>query len=79
VGQALGGADYHYLTFGLLVGACIGGNISPVGASANIVATSMLKRRGYTVSFLKFASIGFPFTIAAVIAGSAFIWWIWGP
>ena len=50
-----------------------------MGASANIVATSMLKRRGYRVSFFKFASIGFPFTIAATIAGAAFIWFVWGP
>lgn len=79
VGQALGVSDHYFLTFGLLVGACLGGNISPVGASANIVATGMLKRRGYRVSFFRFASIGFPFTIAATAAGAAFVWFVWGP
>ncbi len=79
VGQALGVGTHYFLTFGLLVGACLGGNISPVGASANIVATGILKRRGYLVSFFRFASIGLPFTIAATVGGSAFVWLVWGP
>ncbi|MBN1426029.1 anion permease [Candidatus Fermentibacteria bacterium] len=79
LGVALGVTDYYFLTFGLLVGACLGGNISPVGASANIVATGILKRRGYRVTFFRFASIGFPFTIAATVAGAAFVWLVWGP
>jgi len=79
LGESLGSESYYYLTFGLLVGACLGGNISPVGASANIVAVGMLRKRGYRVSFLQFAKIGFPFTVAATIAGALFVWFVWGP
>jgi len=65
------------MMFGLLVGACLGGNITPIGASANIVACGILKKEGYTVSFGKFARIGLPFTLAAVFAAYIFIWFVW--
>ncbi len=73
------GPNHYYLTLGLLIGACLGGNISPVGASANIIGVSMLRKNGYKVTFWQFVKIGLPFTIAAVVAGGAFIWFFWGP
>ncbi|MCM8813611.1 MAG: SLC13 family permease [Candidatus Omnitrophica bacterium] len=63
--------------FGLLVGASLGGNITPIGASANIVACSMLKKEGYTVKFGEFVRIGLPFTMAAVTAAYVFVWLVW--
>jgi len=65
--------------FGLLIGASLGGNITPIGASANIVATGLLKKEGYTVKFTQFMKIGLPFTLAAVSAAYLFIWFIWKP
>lgn len=73
------GASHHYLVFGLLIGSCLGGNISPVGASANIVAVSLLRKRGHDISFRDFTRIGLPFTLAATSAGALFIWVVWGP
>jgi len=67
------------LAFGLLVGACLGGNITPVGAAANVVGVGILKREGHLVSFWDFARIGLPFTIAATVAGSIFLWLVWAP
>lgn len=63
--------------FGLLIGATLGGNITPIGASANIVACGILKKEGHEVKFGQFMKIGIPFTIAAVTAASTFIWFIW--
>ncbi|MEK6715479.1 MAG: SLC13 family permease [Candidatus Omnitrophota bacterium] len=63
--------------FGLLIGASLGGNITPIGASANIVACGLLKKEGYKVSFKDFAKIGLPFTLAAVAAAYLFIWFVW--
>ncbi len=63
--------------FGLLIGTSIGGNITPIGASANIVACSLLKKEGYEVKFIDFVKIGLPFTLAAVSAAYLFIWLIW--
>jgi len=65
------------LMFGLLIGACLGGNITPIGASANIVSIGLLKKEGYNPSFWDFVKIGLPFTIAAVLGGYLFIWFIW--
>jgi Na+/H+ antiporter NhaD/arsenite permease-like protein len=73
------GIDPSLLLFGLLIGASIGGNITPIGASANIVACGLLKKEGYHVSFGEFARIGIPFTLASVTAAYLFIWFVWGP
>ena len=75
----LGGmADYRpLLFFGLLIGACLGGNITPVGASANIVGCGLLKKHGYHVSFWEYFRVGLPFTIAAVVPAAIFLWLVW--
>jgi Na+/H+ antiporter NhaD/arsenite permease-like protein len=71
--------DPSLFLFGLLIGASLGGNITPIGASANIVACGMLRKEGYEVRFGEFMRIGIPFTLAAVVPAYLFIWWIWGP
>ena len=63
--------------FGLLIGASLGGNITPIGASANIVACGLLKKEGYPVKFTDFMKIGIPFTLAAVTTAYLFVWFIW--
>jgi Na+/H+ antiporter NhaD/arsenite permease-like protein len=70
--------DPYLLYLGLLLGASVGGNITPVGASANIVAMGILKRQGEAVRFGQFVRIGLPFTLAAVAASSLFGWLVWG-
>ena len=67
----------YLLYFGLLTGATLGGNLTPIGASANIAAVGMLKQNGYEVSFRDFMRIGIPFTLTAVTAGYLFIWAAW--
>ena len=63
--------------FGLLIGASLGGNITPIGASANIVVCGLLKKEGYPVKFNEFMKIGIPFTFVAVTAAYLFVWFIW--
>ena len=65
------------LLFGLLTGACLGGNVTPIGASANVTAIGILRRRGIAVRFRDFMSISVPFTIVAVLASSIFVWIVW--
>lgn len=67
----------YLLYFGLLIGASVGGNITPIGASANVVACGMLKKNGHDVDFIQFVRIGLPFTFFAVLASSTFIWLVW--
>ena len=64
--------------FGLLIGASLGGNITPIGASANIVACGLLKKEGYPVKFTHFMKIGLPFTLVAVVAAYLLVWVVWG-
>lgn len=71
------GVEPYLLYFGLLCGATLGGNLTPVGASANITATGLLRKQGYEVSFRDYARIGVPFTLAAVLAGYLFLWFFW--
>lgn len=71
------GINPSLFLFGLLIGASLGGNITPIGASANIVASGLLKKEGYHVKFSEFAKIGLPFTLAAVTAAYLFVWFVW--
>ena len=68
------GVDQSVLCFGLLTGATLGGNLTPVGASANIAAGGILRKVGYEVSTKQFMRIGVPFTLAAVITGYVLVW-----
>ena len=72
------GADPTVYYFGLLIGATLGGNLTPIGASANITAIGILRKNGEEVTTSDFLRIGVPFTLTAVIVGSAFTWLIWG-
>ncbi len=71
------GIPPYLFAFGILIGASVGGNITPIGASANIVAVGMLKKEGHRVSFWDFVRVGLPFTAAAVGAAYLFIWLVW--
>ncbi|MBR5289175.1 MAG: arsenic transporter [Clostridia bacterium] len=72
------GMDPNVFYFGLLTGATLGGNLTPIGASANITAIGILRKNGETVTTGDFLRIGVPFTFAAVLTGYAYIWMIWG-
>lgn len=68
------GVNQAVLCFGLLTGATLGGNLTPVGASANIAACGILRREGYEVTTGQFVRIGVPFTLAAVLTGYVLVW-----
>lgn len=71
------GIDPTILYFGLLSGATLGGNLTPIGASANITALGILRKEGYEVKSLEFMKISVPYTLIAVITGYLLIWFIW--
>ena len=66
------------LYFGLLSGATLGGNCTPIGASANITGIGILRREGYEVKNSDFFRIGIPFTLAAIIPAYIYIWLLYG-
>ena len=71
------GIDPTVLYFGLLTGATLGGNLTPIGASANIAGIGILRKGGYEVKTSDFMRIGVPFTLVAVTAGYLFCWLVW--
>ena len=68
------GIDPTLLYFGLLSGATLGGNCTPIGASANITGIGILRREGYEVKTGDFCRIGIPFTLAAIIPAYIYFW-----
>lgn len=72
------GIDPTALYFGLLSGATLGGNCTPIGASANITGIGILRKEGYEVSNADFFRIGIPFTLTAVIPAYVLIWLLFG-
>lgn len=71
------GMEPKLLYYGLLCGATLGGNLTPIGASANITGIGILKKEGYEVKATTFMKYGVPFTLAAVITGYLLLWFIW--
>lgn len=63
------GVSPTVLYYGLIIGATLGGNITPVGASANIASIGILNKNGYNVSLKEYISYSIPITIIAVISG----------
>lgn len=72
------GIDPTPLYFGLLSGATLGGNCTPIGASANITGIGILRKEGYEVKNKDFFRIGIPFTLAAIIPAYIYIWLLYG-
>ncbi len=65
------------LMFALLVGSCLGGNLTPFGASANVVAMGILKKEDHPINFAGFLKIGAPFTIITTAAAAILLWCVW--
>ena len=77
--SAAGGiqVDPNLLYFGLIVGATLGGNLTPIGASANITGIGILRKEGYEVKTAEFMNYSIPFTMIAVMTGYLLLWFIW--
>ena len=74
---AVAGSCATLLYFGMLVGATLGGNLTPIGASANITGLGILRKEGYTVKPKDFMKYSVPFTLSAVLVGYVLLWLIW--
>lgn len=66
------------LFFGLLSGATLGGNITPIGASANITSLGILRAEGYEVKNSEFMKMSVPYTLTAVAIGYVLVWLFYG-
>ncbi len=65
--------DLMPVWWSLALGACLGGNGSPIGASANVIVVGMAEKAGHRISFLRFMAYGVPITIVTVILSMVYV------
>ncbi|SHK43751.1 ArsB/NhaD family transporter [Paramaledivibacter caminithermalis] len=61
------------LWWALALGACLGGNGTLVGASANVIVGGMLEKQGHKLSFMNYMKVGFPLTIISIIISTIYL------
>jgi len=71
--QAITGMDTSPLWWALSLGACLGGNGSIVGASANVVAIGMLNKRGIRFGFMQYLKMGFPLMLVSIFISTIYL------
>ena len=71
--MAANGVDVFPMWWAISLGACLGGNGTLVGASANVVLSSIANREGYPISFIGFTKVGFPIMIVTIIISTAYL------
>jgi Na+/H+ antiporter NhaD/arsenite permease-like protein len=70
----LGITNLDPLWWSLSLGACLGGNGTLIGASANLVVAGIASKEGHHISFMKFLKIGFPLMIISIIISSIYVY-----
>lgn len=71
--QAISGIDVTPLWWSLALGACLGGNGTIVGASANVIAAGMLEKRGKKIGFVQYMKLGFPLMLVSIIISTIYL------
>lgn len=71
---AVNGVDIETLAWGLSMGTDIGGNATPIGASANVVGMSVAAREGHIIGWGRYCKAAVPATIIVLIVVTAGIW-----
>ena len=61
------------LWWALALGACLGGNGTLVGASANVIVSGMLEKQGYKLSFVEYMKVGFPIMLVSIVISTAYL------
>lgn len=70
---AIGGMNIMPLWWALSLGACLGGNGTLIGASANVVTAGIMEKEGYKITFKDFTKIGFPLMIISIIISTIYL------
>ena len=66
--------DLMPLWWSLALGACLGGNGTAIGASANVIVVGMSEKAGRKISFMKFMAYGMPLMIMTVVISTVYVW-----
>lgn len=73
IGQ-IGGMDISTLWWALSLGACLGGNGTIIGASANVVVSSIAASKGYPMTFIGYLKIAFPLMIVSIVICNLYLY-----
>ena len=71
---AMGIDNLEPIWWSLALGACLGGNGTLVGASANLIVAGMAAERGVKITFINYLKIGFPLMILTIITSTVYIY-----
>ncbi len=72
--QLLHHPDLMPIWWSLALGACLGGNGTAIGASANVIVVGMAEKMGHPISFKKFMLYGMPLMIESVLICTLYVW-----
>lgn len=70
----LSGMQLDPLWWSLALGACLGGNGTLIGASANLVVAGMSSRRGVVITFLQYLRYGFPLMLVSIVIATVYVY-----
>ncbi|MDD3653390.1 MAG: SLC13 family permease [Desulfotomaculaceae bacterium] len=73
MGRLGGISDLNFIWWSLSLGACLGGNGTIIGASANVVVIGMAEKRGCQISFIGYMKIAFPLMIMSIVISTAYL------
>lgn len=65
--------EVHVLWWALALGACLGGNATLVGASANVVTAGLAEKEGHPIGFIYFMKVGIPVTVMSIVVGALWL------
>ncbi len=68
------GMNTEPLWWALALGADLGGNLTLIGASANVVVASLAERNGHKISFIEFSKYSFFISLGTLLVSTAFLW-----
>lgn len=71
--QAESGMDVTPLWWALSLGACLGGNGTLIGASANVVLSGISNKNGYPITFMSYLKVGFPMMLLSVAISMVYL------
>lgn len=71
----MGLSNLEPMWWSLALGACLGGNGTLIGASANVVVASIATQKNRELAFMDFVKIAFPLMILSIIISTAYVWW----
>ena len=65
--------DVTPLWWAVSLGACLGGNGTIIGASANVVLSDISKKNGHEITFISFLKVGFPIMMLTVVIAGLYL------